>query len=66
MPLYEFECNACGSSCEKLVSSPTQLPKKCPKCGKPRLKRVLFTRPPVAHMKYSPMHPRRGRGMSRR
>lgn len=66
MPLYDFECNECGETCEILTTSPLKLPKKCPKCGKLRLKRVMGTRPPKTHMRHSPMHPRAGRGMSRR
>jgi putative FmdB family regulatory protein len=68
MPLHDYKCGECGHQFEKLVGVQhgVKEPRKCPECGKLRLKRLLFTRPPVAHMRYSPMHPRQGRGMSRR
>ena len=66
MPLHDYECQACKNTCELMVDLNAGHPRKCPACGKLRLKRLLFTRPPVAHMRYSPMHPRRGRGMSKR
>jgi putative FmdB family regulatory protein len=36
MPIYEYECTACGHTFEKLVSSHRSRP-QCPECnGKPR------------------------------
>jgi len=39
--IYEYECEGCGHSCEveqKITDSPR---KKCPKCGKMKLKRLI-------------------------
>jgi putative FmdB family regulatory protein len=68
MPLQDYQCGACGHEFEKLVGvmHGVKEPRKCPECGELKLKCVLFTRPATVHMKYSPMHPRAGRGMSRR
>jgi len=66
MPLRDYECNGCGHKFEKLVGNGVAEPRKCPVCEANRLKRLLFRRPPAVHMRYSPMHPRHGRGMSRR
>jgi putative FmdB family regulatory protein len=68
MPLHDYRCGECGHQFEKLVGVQYGVvePRKCPSCGELKLKKLLFTRPPATHMRYSPMHPRRGRGMSRR
>ncbi len=68
MPLHDYQCGECGYQFEKLVGKQHGVvePRKCPACGKLRLKRLLFTRPATVHMKYSPMHPRARRGMSKR
>jgi len=66
MPLHDYQCGACNHQFEKLVGMGNPEPRKCPECGKLKLKKLLFTRPPVPLMRYSPMHPRRGRGMTRR
>lgn len=67
MPLHDYKCNECGHQFEKLVGKRSPEPRKCPVCKKNRLTRLLlFTRPPAVHMRYSPMHPRHGRGMFRR
>jgi putative FmdB family regulatory protein len=40
MPVYEFECEACGGRFEELTSSETRsLP--CPECGSVRTRRLL-------------------------
>ncbi len=40
MPMYEFVCDGCQNQFEELVfSSDEQVP--CPKCGSPRVTRVL-------------------------
>lgn len=41
MPIYEYQCGACGHHLEalqKIIDPPL---KKCPDCGKPRLQRLL-------------------------
>ena len=41
MPTYEYECRACGHTCE-VFQRITETPKrKCPECGKQRLKRLI-------------------------
>ena len=41
MPIYEYECSACGHEAEILqkISDPVQ--KKCPACGKLKLRKRL-------------------------
>jgi putative FmdB family regulatory protein len=43
MPTYDYECDACGHSFElfQLMSEPVK--KKCPECGKPKLRRLFGT-----------------------
>lgn len=44
MPIYVFECEKCEHQLEveQSIKKPTPNRKKCPKCGKSSLKRVLF------------------------
>jgi len=43
MPTYDYRCDACGHELE-LFQSITESPKrKCPKCGKLKLQRVIGT-----------------------
>jgi putative FmdB family regulatory protein len=35
MPLYEYECDACGHRFEKIQKFSDPLPDACPKCGGP-------------------------------
>lgn len=60
MPLYEFECNSCKEISEFMLPLGANK-KKCPGCGKPSLKKIISQT--VYHDTYSPMHPRRGRGV---
>lgn len=63
MPLYPMKCDSCGYEDEILAKSPdAKLPKTCPKCKKRKFGRVLTVG--VAHLYWSPAHPRakRGRG----
>lgn len=41
MPTYEYRCNACGHTLEAFqkISDPPK--KKCPKCGKMQLERII-------------------------
>lgn len=41
MPIYEFECQACGARDERLMRVSDADPTDCPSCGKPTLKRLL-------------------------
>ena len=42
MPIYEFECTACGRQFEELVSLSADLSKiECPGCGKQRARKLL-------------------------
>ena len=41
MPIYEYVCKACGRETEIMhkISDPT--PRKCPRCGKPKLAKQM-------------------------
>ena len=41
MPIYEYQCEACGHSLEALQQLSEPPLKKCPDCGKPKLRRLL-------------------------
>jgi putative FmdB family regulatory protein len=41
MPIYEFECSACGDHFERLQKLSDTDPTACPKCGAERIKRRL-------------------------
>ncbi|HEX6781755.1 MAG TPA: zinc ribbon domain-containing protein [Solirubrobacterales bacterium] len=41
MPIYEFECEACGSRFEELVTADATA--ACPSCGSERTRRLLST-----------------------
>jgi putative FmdB family regulatory protein len=41
MPTYEYACTKCGHQFEHFQSMKDALLKKCPKCGKPALKRLV-------------------------
>lgn len=43
MPTYDFACEECGHTFEAFQSMRDEPLKTCPKCGKPRLKRLLGT-----------------------
>ncbi|MBX6423317.1 zinc ribbon domain-containing protein [Thermosulfurimonas sp. F29] len=40
MPIYEFECEACGETFEELVFGSTE-GVKCKKCGSDRVRRLM-------------------------
>lgn len=67
MPLYDFECQACGHKCEEIKPLDSKGPYKCPQCGAKRLSRV-FTTPNVAMRtdRGSPSSARFNRGRIRR
>ena len=41
MPLYEYECQACHHRFEQIQRYSDPLVKKCPSCGKKRVKKLL-------------------------
>src|SRR5438105_5310814 len=41
MPTYEYQCEACGNRFEKFQSITAAPIKKCPKCGKKKVKRLM-------------------------
>lgn len=41
MPIYDFECAACGERFERLQKLADPDPTDCPGCGQPRVKRRL-------------------------
>jgi putative FmdB family regulatory protein len=41
MPIYAFECTACGHTFDKLQKISDPDPEVCPACGKPTVKRQL-------------------------
>ncbi len=41
MPTYDYECNACGHRFDAFQSMSDDLLKKCPACGKLKLKRLI-------------------------
>ena len=63
MPIYEFKCEACGHTFEKLMEMDAPKPRKCPECGKLKLEKQVTAG--QLHMRYSNMHPRHMRGQRR-
>jgi putative FmdB family regulatory protein len=43
MPTYDYECDACGHEFELFQSISEPIKKKCPACGKPKLRRLFGT-----------------------
>lgn len=43
MPTYDYKCNACSHTFEHMQSMKDKPLKKCPKCGKPALERLIGT-----------------------
>lgn len=41
MPTYDYKCSACGHAFEHFQSIHDARLKKCPKCGKPKLERLI-------------------------
>ena len=41
MPIYEYQCQACGEPHEAMHSMRAARLRKCPACGKPRLVRLI-------------------------
>lgn len=43
MPTYDYQCDACNHAFEEFQSFSDPVLKKCPKCGKLKLRRLLGT-----------------------
>ena len=43
MPTYEYQCDACGNKFEKFQSIKAGPIRKCPKCGKNKVRRLIST-----------------------
>jgi putative FmdB family regulatory protein len=43
MPIYEYQCEACGKRSSALLSSYSSPDPVCPQCGKPSLQRMVST-----------------------
>ncbi|HEV8607648.1 MAG TPA: zinc ribbon domain-containing protein [Tepidisphaeraceae bacterium] len=43
MPTYEYKCDACGARFEKFQSIKSGPIRKCPKCGKSKVRRLIST-----------------------
>src|SRR5213592_93586 len=43
MPTYEYKCSACGHAFEQFQSMSAPPVKKCPQCGKSKVKRLIGT-----------------------
>ncbi|HZZ41562.1 MAG TPA: zinc ribbon domain-containing protein [Tepidisphaeraceae bacterium] len=43
MPTYEYKCEACGHHFDQFQSITSSPLKKCPKCGKNKLRRLIGT-----------------------
>jgi len=43
MPTYDYECDACGHAFELFQSISEPVKKKCPECGKLKLRRLFGT-----------------------
>lgn len=43
MPTYEYRCNACGHAFELFQSMTAPVKRKCPKCAKSKLERLIGT-----------------------
>jgi len=41
VPTYEYKCDACGNEFEKFQSMSSAPIKKCPKCGKNKVRRLI-------------------------
>jgi putative FmdB family regulatory protein len=41
MPIYEYNCPACGHAFEVLIRGKTDQPARCPACGKGKPAKVL-------------------------
>ena len=43
MPTYEYKCDACGATFERFQSITAEPIKRCPECGKAKVRRLIGT-----------------------
>ena len=43
MPTYEYKCDACGAEFERFQPITAQPIKRCPECGKAKVRRLIGT-----------------------
>jgi putative FmdB family regulatory protein len=43
MPTYDYQCKACGHQFELFQQMSAPVMRKCPRCGKPKLERLIGT-----------------------
>jgi putative FmdB family regulatory protein len=43
MPTYEYKCDACGHAFERFQSITADAIKRCPECGKAKVRRLIST-----------------------
>lgn len=43
MPTYDYQCDGCGHEFELFQSISEPVKRKCPQCGKPKLRRLFGT-----------------------
>src|SRR3954466_2145190 len=43
MPTYEYKCDACGATFERFQSIKAEPIKRCPECGKAKVRRLIGT-----------------------
>ena len=43
MPTYEYKCDACGNEFERFQSMSAEPVKRCPECGKAKVRRLIGT-----------------------
>lgn len=60
MPNYDYVCDACDHEVD-IQHAMGETKKKCPDCGKMKLRRA-WSQVAAYHNRFSPMHPRIGRG----
>jgi putative FmdB family regulatory protein len=51
MPIFEYQCQACGHRFDLLQRAGEAAPRKCPECGRLKLQRALST--PSFHLRGS-------------
>ena len=52
MPTYEYECDACEHNFDEFQSINDKPLKKCPKCGKNKLRRVFGAGAAILYLRH--------------